>query len=50
MNAEKRMRMCQLVERMNEHKEYSEKLGLENKSSYRGILIENENENDGGGK
>ncbi len=44
MNIRERIRLCILIEKMNEQKTYSEKLGLENKSKFHGKLIKKERE------
>jgi len=36
MSIEKRILMCRLIEKMYEQKEYSQKLGIENRSVFRG--------------
>ncbi len=41
LNVEKRIRMCLLIERLNEHRELSEKLGIENVSKMHGKKIHN---------
>lgn len=40
MSVQERMRMCQIIEKIEEQKEYSKRLGLENRSSFRGSQIE----------
>ena len=42
MNTRERIRLCILIEKMNEYKTYSEKLGLENKSKFHGRLVKKE--------
>ena len=44
MSVQERLRMCQIVEKMENQKEYSKRLGLENHSKYRGnkILVKRE--------
>lgn len=41
MTVERRIRMCLLIERIKEHKELSERLGIEDRSSYHGKRIYN---------
>lgn len=41
MNVQQRMKMCRLLEQMEERPELSKRLGLENKSTFRGNVIEN---------
>ena len=42
MNVDERMRMCRIIEKMEEQKEYSKRLGLENNSYYKGAPIINQ--------
>ena len=42
MSIRERIRLCILIEKMNEQKAYSEKLGLENKSTFHGKRIKKE--------
>lgn len=44
MTAEERIRKCILIEKINTYTLYSEKLGLENISSFRGQRIRKEGE------
>ena len=44
MTTEQRIRMCLLLEKMDEQKEYSERLGLENRSRFHGKTIEEREE------
>lgn len=44
MNVEERIRTCLLIEKMCEQKEYSERLGLENRSRFHGNNIEESEE------
>ena len=44
MTIEERIRTCMLIEKMFEQKEYSERLGLENRSRFRGKTIEEREE------
>ena len=44
MTIEERIRTCMLIEKMFEHKEYSERLGLENRSRFHGKTIEESEE------
>ena len=39
MSVKERIRMCRLIDQMESHKEYSEKLGLENQSAFCGERI-----------
>lgn len=39
MTVEERIRRCILIEKMKEQKEYSQKLSLENRSSFHGKII-----------
>ncbi len=39
MSVEQRILICRLLEKMNDEKEYSRKLGLENKSIFHGVQI-----------
>lgn len=41
MTIEKRIKMCLLIERLNEHKELSEKLGIEDISKFHGKRVHN---------
>lgn len=41
MSVQDRMRMCQLIDRMEIHMEYCKRLGLENISSFHGCKVEN---------
>ena len=41
MTVEKRVRMCLLIERLNEHKKLGEKLGIEDTSKFHGKRIYN---------
>lgn len=43
MTIEKRIRICLLIEKMAEHKELSEKLGIRNISTYCGKQMDNMN-------
>lgn len=45
MPVEQRIRLCLLIEKMNENKEYSEMLGLENTTTFHGEQIREEGEN-----
>ena len=40
MSVQERIRMCQIIEKMEVHEDYSKRLGLENKSSYHGSPVE----------
>ncbi len=40
MSVQERMRLCRIIEKLEEQREYGKRLGLENKSSYRGIQVE----------
>lgn len=40
MSVKERMKMCQLIEKMENQREYCKRLGLENKSSLHGCLVE----------
>lgn len=42
MSIKERIRLCILLEKMDEQKTYSEKLGLENKSKFHGERIKKE--------
>ena len=42
MPVEQRIRLCLLIEKMNENKEYSEMLGLEDKTTFHGEWIHGE--------
>ena len=42
MSIRERIRLCILIEKMDEQKSYSEKLGLENKSTFHGERIKKE--------
>ncbi|MGN0403849.1 MAG: hypothetical protein ACI4F1_01380 [Bariatricus sp.] len=42
MSIEQRVRMCLLIERINEQKDYSKALGLEEKSKFHGKRIVDE--------
>lgn len=42
MSTRERIRLCILIEKMDEQKSYSEKLGLENKSTFHGKTIKKE--------
>lgn len=42
MPVEQRIRLCLLIEKINENKEYSEKLGLEDKTTFHGAWIHEE--------
>ena len=42
MHVVERMRMCRIIEKMEEQKEYSKRLGLENNSYYKGAPIINQ--------
>lgn len=42
MSTRERIRLCILIEKMNEQKSYSEKLGLENRSTFHGKRIKKE--------
>ena len=44
MTTEQRIRMCLLLEKMDEQKEYSERLGIENRSRFHGKTIEEREE------
>ena len=44
MTIEQRIRACLLLEKMYEQKEYSERLGLENRSRFHGKIIEEREE------
>ena len=44
MTIEQRIRRCLLLEKMCEQKEYSERLGLENRSKFHGKKIEEREE------
>lgn len=44
MTIEQRIRMCLLIEKMQEHKIYSEKLGLEDVSKFHGKRVSGEEE------
>lgn len=44
MMVEQRIKTCMLIEKMYEQTEYSERLGLENKSSFHGKNIEEREE------
>ena len=44
MTIEERIRTCMLIEKMFEQKEYSERLGLENRSRFHGKAIEEREE------
>lgn len=39
MTAAQRIRICRLIEKMNKQQNYCSKLGIENKSIYRGKVI-----------
>lgn len=39
MSIQERMRMCRLIEQMEHQKEYSKKIGLENRSIFCGVRI-----------
>lgn len=39
MTVERRIRMCLLIEKIAEQKKFSEKLGIENKTTFRGELV-----------
>ena len=40
MSIQERMRMCRLIEQMEKQKECSKKLGLENRSTFCGVRID----------
>ena len=40
MSIQERVRMCQLIDQMERKKEFSERLGLENKSTFHGEPID----------
>lgn len=42
MGIEQRILTCRLLEKMNDQKRYSSKLGLENVSTFHGIQISND--------
>lgn len=42
MGIEQRILTCRLLEKMNDQKRYSSKLGLENVSTFHGIQINND--------
>ncbi|MDD7641281.1 MAG: hypothetical protein PUK75_02155 [bacterium] len=44
MTIEERIRTCLLLEKIREQKEYSERLGLENRSRFHGKTIEESEE------
>lgn len=44
MTIEQRIKMCRLLEKMHEHKGYSEKLGLEDASTFHGKRVNTEEE------
>ena len=44
MTTEQRIRTCLLLEKIGEQKEYSERLGLENRSRFHGKTIEEREE------
>ena len=44
MTTEQRIRTCLLLEKIGEQKEYSERLGLENRSRFHGKAIEEREE------
>ena len=44
MPVEQRIRLCLLIEKMNENKEYSEMLGLEDKTTFHGDRLHEEGE------
>lgn len=44
MTIEERIRTCMLIEKMVEQKEYSERLGLENRTRFHGKIIEEREE------
>ena len=39
MSVEKRIRMCLLIEKMSEQKEFSKRLGIEDVSTFRGEQV-----------
>lgn len=39
MSVEQRIRLCLLIDKMDDQKEYSKKLGLENRSKFHGERI-----------
>jgi len=39
MNLEKRIKLCRLIEKMDKKEEYSNKLGIQNVSTFHGELI-----------
>ena len=39
MSVEQRIRMCLLIERIENHKLFGEKLGMENASKFRGEMV-----------
>lgn len=39
MSIKERILICQMIEKMEKLKEYSKLLGLENKSSFRGVKV-----------
>lgn len=41
MNIQERMRMCNLIDQMENKKTFSDRLGLDNKSTLHGYLINN---------
>ena len=45
MTIEQRIRRCLLIEKMYQHKAYSEKLGLEDISRFHGRRVKEEEEN-----
>ena len=44
MPTEQRIRLCLLIEKIYEHREFSEKLGLEDKTTFRGQYVRKEEE------
>ena len=42
MTVQQRIQMCLLIEKMNEHKDFCKRLGLEDISSFRGKRIKRE--------
>lgn len=44
MKIEDRIKKCRLIEKMNQQKSYSKKMGLENVSKYHGKLINTKEE------
>lgn len=44
MSAEQRIRLCLLIEKLYEQKDYSQKIGLEDRSKFHGKRISREEE------